>query len=120
MSETVSVGLASHRIGDSVPSHPDRDQRVKSARFSLLLWFPLLPLCSESAAQLRWWDAATVSLQQKELFLRSALQTCAAWLSALHIKHPGLSVSAQAAATKSASPAWSARILAVEFCTGRD
>lgn len=70
------------------------------------------PRRSESAEQLRWWDSITVSATKGGVFLWSALQTCAAWLSALHIKHPGLSVCAQAAATKSAFPAWSARILA--------
>lgn len=66
-----------------------------------------------------WWDSITVSAT-KGVFLRSALQTCVAWFAALHIKHPGLSVSAQAASTKSAFPAWSTTILAVEFCTGQD
>lgn len=49
----------------------------------------------------------------------STLWACAFWLAALHIKQAGLSVSAQAAATKSESPALNTlRILALEFCTG--
>lgn len=50
---------------------------------------------------------------------RSTLWACDFWLAALHIKQAGLSVSAQAAATKSESPALNTpRILALEFCTG--
>lgn len=53
--------------------------------------------------------------------VRRTLRACAFWLAALHIKQAGLSASAQAAATKSESPAWNTlRILALEFCTGRD
>lgn len=46
---------------------------------------------------------------------------CAFWREALHIKQACLSVSAQAAATKSEFPALrTLRILAPEFCKGRD
>lgn len=38
--------------------------------------------------------------------LQSTLRARAFWLAALHIKQTGLSVSAQAVATKSVSPAW--------------
>lgn len=90
------------------------DQPSNAVQLYLLFWCPVPPVPVAPRVQSSL-DGGTPSLflQQKEgFFLWSALQTCAAWLSALHIKHPGLSVCAQAAATKSAFPAWSARILA--------
>lgn len=41
--------------------------------------------------------------------VQSTLRACVFWLAALHIKQTGLSVSAQAAATKSVSPAWNTK-----------
>lgn len=61
---------------------------------------------------------ATVLLQQRSCAEYPV--DCAFWREALHIKQACLSVSAQAAATKSNSPAFSRlRILALEFCKGR-